>query len=209
MAGLQRMHKEIKMLRKSLPAGISCWPVGDRIDKLEAVIMGGDDTVYESGIFKLEIDIPERYPFQPPKVRFMTKIYHPNIDDAGRICLDVLKLPPSGSWRPAHNMHTVLTSIQLLMATPNPNDPLMADIAEEYKFRRSQFEMQAREWTKLHATTTDSECGTSKRGVDGEQENASSSGVQDQTHVSDLSHIWSTAHFPIPISSMIKTFITP
>ena len=49
-----------------------------------------------------------RYPFEPPKVCFITKIYHPNIDDQGRICLDVLKMPPQGSWRPAHNISTGL-----------------------------------------------------------------------------------------------------
>ena len=47
-----------------------------------------------------------RYPFEPPKVHFLTRIYHPNIDDKGRICLDVLKMPPQGSWKPAHNLST-------------------------------------------------------------------------------------------------------
>lgn len=50
-----------------------------------------------------------RYPFEPPKVTFCTKIYHPNIDDQGRICLDLLKLPPNGSWKPSHNISTGTT----------------------------------------------------------------------------------------------------
>ena len=65
----------------------------------------------------------------PPKVRFLTRVYHPNIDTAGRICLDLLKMPPSGSWRPLHNIASVLTSIRLLLSSPNPDDPLMIDIA--------------------------------------------------------------------------------
>ncbi|KFQ46478.1 Ubiquitin-conjugating enzyme E2 T, partial [Nestor notabilis] len=94
-------------------------------------IVGGAGTPYETGIFDLEILVPERYPFEPPKIRFLTPIYHPNIDSAGRICLDVLKLPPKGAWRPSLNISTLLTSIQLLMAEPNPDDPLMTSIVRE------------------------------------------------------------------------------
>ena len=78
------------------PPGIACWAAegGDRLDRLEARIIGPEDTPYMSGVFKLEISVPEQYPIQPPNVRFVTKIYHPNIDGEGRICLDLLKLPP-------------------------------------------------------------------------------------------------------------------
>ncbi|NWH69183.1 UBE2T enzyme, partial [Geococcyx californianus] len=75
-----------------------------------------------------------RYPFKPPKIRFLTPIYHPNIDSAGRICLDVLKSPPKGAWSPSQNIAVLLTSIQLLMAEPNPDDPLMAEIVRELLF---------------------------------------------------------------------------
>jgi ubiquitin-conjugating enzyme E2 T len=61
-------------------------------------------------------------------MRFVTPIYHPNIDSGGRICLDALKMPPTGAWRPALNLSTVLSNIQLLLAEPNPDDGLMADI---------------------------------------------------------------------------------
>ena len=65
---------------------------------------------------------------EPPKIRFLTPIYHPNIDTAGRICLDSLKMPPKGAWKPALNVCTLLTTIQLLMTEPNPDDPLMTEI---------------------------------------------------------------------------------
>ncbi|KAK7027875.1 Ubiquitin-conjugating enzyme E2 T [Halocaridina rubra] len=150
---LGRLKKECSQLQQSPPTGISCWPEGDDLTHFSAVIFGDEDTVYAGGIFKLEVEVPERYPFHPPKVRFLTKIYHPNIDLAGRVCLDLLKLPPSGSWRPIDNLSSILTSIRLLMATPNPNDPLMTDIAEEYQFKRSQYEATAKEWTQQHAKT--------------------------------------------------------
>ncbi|XP_008561349.1 PREDICTED: ubiquitin-conjugating enzyme E2 T isoform X2 [Galeopterus variegatus] len=114
-------------------------------------ILGGASTPYEKGVFKLEVIIPERYPFEPPQIRFLTPIYHPNIDSAGRICLDVLKLPPKGAWRPSLNIATVLTSIQLLMSEPNPDDPLMADISSEFKYNKPVFLKNARQWTEKHA----------------------------------------------------------
>ncbi|KAL2771047.1 ubiquitin-conjugating enzyme E2 T isoform 2 [Daubentonia madagascariensis] len=114
-------------------------------------ILGGANTPYEKGIFKLEVTIPERYPFEPPQVRFLTPIYHPNIDSAGRICLDILKLPPKGAWRPSLNIATVLTSIQLLMSEPNPDDPLMADISSEFKYNKPVFLKNARQWTEKYA----------------------------------------------------------
>ncbi|XP_015197584.1 ubiquitin-conjugating enzyme E2 T isoform X5 [Lepisosteus oculatus] len=106
-----RLKRELQFISTEPPPGISCWQNGGQMDDLRAQIVGGVNTPFEGGVFSLEIKIPERYPFEPPKMRFLTPIYHPNIDTAGRICLDALKLPP-----------------KLLMAEPNPDDPLMADI---------------------------------------------------------------------------------
>ncbi|GAB1599580.1 Hypothetical predicted protein [Argonauta hians] len=147
-----RMKKEMKMLSDSPPPGIACWLKDDKIDVLEAqIICGPNSGPYEGGVFKLGISLPERYPFQPPTVTFHTPIYHPNIDSAGRICLNILKLPPTGGWKPCLNLSTVLTSIQSLMSDPNPDDPLMADIAEEFKYRKSEFLSKAASHTKRHA----------------------------------------------------------
>ena len=71
--------------------------------------------------------------------------------EVGRICLDILKMQPKGSWRPSMNLATVLTSVRLLLAEPNPLDPLMADIANEYQFNRQQFLETAKGWTKQYA----------------------------------------------------------
>ena len=157
MQRASRMRKEVERLRNDPPHGVSCWPKEGRIDCLEAKLVGSKDTPYEGGIFKLEIKIPERYPFEPPQVQFLTKIYHPNIDTAGRICLDVLKSPPQGSWKPAHNISTVLTSIQLLVSEPNPDDGLMADISHEYKHNRPRFVEKAKEWVQMYAKEEDNE----------------------------------------------------
>ncbi|XP_076022571.1 ubiquitin-conjugating enzyme E2 T [Genypterus blacodes] len=146
-----RMKRELQMLSTEPPPGITCWQSGDQTDDLRAQIIGGAETPYQGGLFSLEIKIPERYPFEPPKIRFLTPIYHPNIDNSGRICHDALKLPPKGAWRPSLNISTVLTSIQLLMGEPNPDDPLMADISSEFKYNKLLFMENARKWTEEHA----------------------------------------------------------
>ncbi|XP_076874940.1 ubiquitin-conjugating enzyme E2 T [Brachyhypopomus gauderio] len=146
-----RLKRELQLLRTEPPPGISCWPVDGRTDELQAQIVGGANTPYEGGVFSLEIKIPDRYPFEPPKLRFLTPIYHPNIDNAGRICLDALKMPPKGAWRPSLNVSTVLSSIQVLMSEPNPEDPLMADISAEFKYNRAVYLEKARKWTAKYA----------------------------------------------------------
>jgi len=151
MAKNARIKKEMSMLIQSPPPGAQIWQVDDKVDSLEANIVGPPDTPYSGGIFKLEILIPDRYPFEPPKMRFVTKIYHPNVDDGGRICLDILKLPPHGSWKPSINISSCLTSLQVLMSEPNPDDPLMPDIADQLRYHKDKFSSTATEWTQKYA----------------------------------------------------------
>jgi ubiquitin-conjugating enzyme E2 N len=101
----------------------------------------------------------------PPKVRFLTKIYHPNIDRLGRICLDVLKsqshftlpwlastsLTDLGNWSPALQIRTILLSIQALLGAPNPDDPLANDVAQAWKENQAQAIATAKEWTEQYA----------------------------------------------------------
>ncbi|KAI8905821.1 ubiquitin-conjugating enzyme/RWD-like protein [Gorgonomyces haynaldii] len=145
-----RMTKELKQF-KNPPPGITVWPEGESLFDLQATIVGLDDCPYEKGQFQLELKIGDRYPFEPPLVRFKTKIYHPNVDEGGRICLDVLKTPPKGTWNPSLSVLAVLKSIQLLMMEPNPDDPLDMDIAQVYKSDYSLFCAKAKEWTLQYA----------------------------------------------------------
>jgi len=90
---------------------------------------GPDNTCYSNGIFKLELFIPKGYPYDALKVRFLTKVYHPNIDFIGRICLDILK----NRWTPALQIQTVLLSIQVLLSSPNLEDPLNIKVSEHWR----------------------------------------------------------------------------
>ncbi|KAG2193625.1 hypothetical protein INT47_007457 [Mucor saturninus] len=148
----KRIHKELLDLDRDPPPGITCFPKDDVITDLEAYIQGPPDSPYEAGLFKLSIQIPDRYPFQPPQIKFITTIYHPNIDDTGRICADILKTGEKGQWKPAINLGTALTSLRQLLAAPNPDDPLDADIAKEYQLDYPTFKRNAIEYTKKFAS---------------------------------------------------------
>ena len=95
----------------------------------------------------LTLALSLRYPLEPPKVRFITKIYHPNVDKLGRICLDILK----DKWSPALQIRALLLSIQALMSAPNPDDPLANDVAELWKKDEKAAMATARQWTQQYA----------------------------------------------------------
>jgi len=105
----RRIIKETEKLLQDPVPGISAVPHEDNARYFNVIIQGPDSSPYEGGTFKLELFLPEDYPMAPPKVRFLTKIYHPNIDRLGRICLDILK----DKWSPALQIRTVLLSIQV------------------------------------------------------------------------------------------------
>nr|XP_058917333.1 ubiquitin-conjugating enzyme E2 D2 isoform X7 [Kogia breviceps] len=94
--------------------------------------MGPNDSPYQGGVFFLTIHFPTDYPFKPPKVAFTTRIYHPNINSNGSICLDILR----SQWSPALTISKVLLSICSLLCDPNPDDPLVPEIARIYKTDR-------------------------------------------------------------------------
>ena len=93
----KRIRKELELIKNDPPSNCSAGPDDDNIYCWTATIIGPTETVYEGGIFFLTIEFPENYPYKPPKVRFITKIYHPNINSSGGICLDILK----ENWSPA------------------------------------------------------------------------------------------------------------
>lgn len=144
---LRRIQKELQDLQRDPPANCSAGPIGEDMFKWEGMILGPNDSPYQGGVFKLEILFPVDYPFKPPKVQFTTKIYHPNINAAGLICLDILKQ----QWSPALTISKVLLSVTSLLTDPNPDDPFVPEIAQLYKANKAKYEENARQYTLRHA----------------------------------------------------------
>lgn len=103
---------------------------------------------YNKGAFKIEIVFPAEYPFKPPKITFKTKIYHPNIDEKGQVCLPIIS---PENWKPATKTDQVVQALVALVNDPEPEHPLRADLAEEYTKDRKKFMKNAEDYTKKHA----------------------------------------------------------
>lgn len=145
----KRIIKETERLQNEPVPGISAQPHDENARYFDVTVDGPGGSCYEGmhdteialawrhlrltsftgGVFKLELFLPDDYPMCPPRIRFLTRIYHPNIDRLGRICLDVLK----NNWSPALQIRTILLSIQALLGAPNPEDPLNEAVAKQWK----------------------------------------------------------------------------
>jgi ubiquitin-conjugating enzyme E2 D/E len=144
----RRIQKELDDLQTSPLDVCTAGPVqeGD-LFVWEGTLLGPKDSPYEGGLFLLSIEFPTAYPFKPPKVAFKTKVFHPNINAQGGICLDILK----DQWSPALSIAKVLLSISSLLTDANPKDPLVPEIARLYVDNRPEFDRTAREWTQRYA----------------------------------------------------------
>lgn len=144
----RRLHREFRELRNNPPHGVSADLVDDDITHWTAIITGPSGTAYEGGLFKLDIKFSDDYPFKAPSARFLTKVYHPNVNGSGSICLDILK----NQWSPALTMDKVLISISSLLETPNPDDPLDSEAARMYKKERPNYDKKVREYVQKYAS---------------------------------------------------------
>ena len=149
MTSKKRIVKELQELSNENNPNISAGPIDDNnIFAWSATIIGPKDSPYEDGIFLLKISFPQNYPFKPPQISFETKIYHPNISSSGSICLDILQ----SNWSPALTITKTLLSISSLLTDPNPDDPLVPEIAKIYKNNRAKHDENARNATIKYAT---------------------------------------------------------
>lgn len=144
---IKRMIKEIDDMKKTPDLFCSAEPIGDNILHLKGNIIGPDSSPYANGKFILDIVIPKNYPYEPPKISFVTRIFHPNISEYGKICLDIL----GHEWSPALTVAKLLLSISSLLNEPNPNDPLDSHVANIYKNDYQKFLNIAKEWTQKYA----------------------------------------------------------
>ncbi|OBS83198.1 hypothetical protein A6R68_22810 [Neotoma lepida] len=132
----RRLMRDFKRLQEDPPVGVSGAPSENNIMQWNAVIFGPEGTPFEDGTFKLVIEFSEEYPNKPPTVRFLSKMFHPNVYADGSICLDILQ----NRWSPTYDVSSILTSIQSLLDEPNPNSPANSQAAQLYQENKREYE---------------------------------------------------------------------
>ena len=137
----KRLLRDFKRLQKDPPSGIQAAPLDSNIMAWQAVIIGPDDTPWEGGTFKLHLEFTEDYPNKPPVVKFVSKLFHPNVYNDGKICLDILQ----NQWSPIYDISAILTSIQSLLSDPNPASPANAEASQLYERDRREYNRRVRE----------------------------------------------------------------
>ncbi|KAJ5077563.1 ubiquitin-conjugating enzyme e2 2 [Anaeramoeba ignava] len=137
----RRLMRDFQKLQNDPPIGLCASPDKENIMEWTALIFGPEDTPWEGGTFRLSLVFTSEYPDKPPKVKFLSKIFHPNVYNDGSICLDILK----DQWSPIYDTGAILTSIQSLLTDPNPSSPANAIAAKLYEHSRSEYEKKVRQ----------------------------------------------------------------
>ncbi|KAI1752633.1 ubiquitin-conjugating enzyme [Xylaria castorea] len=150
-ASQKRLTKELQECTESSPPGMTISLASEAdLHKWDIVLAGPPGTPYAGGSYDVTVTLPPDYPFRAPQVNFATRIYHPNItnDAQGNICLGLLK---PENWKPASRVRAVLDAVRQLLVEPNPDDPLEARIADEYRNNRPEFDKNVKSYVTRYA----------------------------------------------------------
>ncbi|KAK5677359.1 Ubiquitin-conjugating enzyme E2 1 [Elasticomyces elasticus] len=163
----RRLQKEIADIHADTHSGISLTSANtsqpDITDftRFHGHFRGPPDTPYEGGHYTIDIRITGEYPFKPPEMRFVTKIWHPNVSSqTGAICLDTL----GSAWSPVLTLKSALISLQSLLSSPEPKDPQDAEVASMLLTRPEEFAHVAREWAIRYANAPKPTPGSGRTG---------------------------------------------
>lgn len=155
----KRLIRDFRKLQSDPPYGVSGAPVQNDIMRWHAVIFGPEDTPWEGGTFQLELRFSNDYPNKPPHVRFLSKLFHPNVYNDGNICLDILQT----QWSPIYDISAILTSIQSLLSDPNPSSPANQEAARLYAENRREYNRRVQQCaTESWKAVETSESGSSR-----------------------------------------------
>ena len=126
--GLLRLQKDLEDLDKDLPNNAKLvWPDKAVLTNMELTVWPDNSTLWGGAKYLFTIEVGADYPHQPPKVHCSTKIYHPNIDLQGNVCLNILR----ADWKPVLNLYNIIAGVLFLFIEPNPNDPLNKQAASQ------------------------------------------------------------------------------
>lgn len=144
---IRRLIKEMKSLQENPYSEFSIHPKPDKFLDWEGIIFGPERTPYQGGIFKFEMKFPKEYPNKPPKLQFITPLFHPNIYTDGKVCISILHEgvdqfnyeSVADRWKPIHGITSILMSIVLMLAEPNLESPANVDASKMYRNNFEKF----------------------------------------------------------------------
>ena len=145
---LKRIKKELDDMKKHPMSEIMVGPVDDNLFYWEGLLNGPEDSPYAGGIFKFKIIFTDNYPMKPPRVEFITKMFHPNIATNGEICVSILKR----DWSSVQTVSKILLSISSLLTDPNPDSPLNSESARLYLSDRKAYNQTVKQYVKKYAS---------------------------------------------------------
>ena len=144
---IKRLIKEMKSLQENPYSEFSIHPKPDKFLDWEGIIFGPESSPYQGGIFKFEMKFPKEYPNKPPKLQFITPLFHPNIYTNGKVCISILHEgvdqfnyeSVADRWKPIHGITSILMSIVLMLAEPNLESPANVDASKMYRDNYEKF----------------------------------------------------------------------
>ena len=145
---MKRIKRELDEIKKNPPAEVMAGPSNDDLFVWEGMLNGPEDSPYAGGVFKFVIHFKEDHPMSPPDIKFITKVYHPNVGQNGKICIDILQ----NNWSSVYTVSNVMLSILSLLTDPNCSSPLNPESAELYMNDRKAYNKTVKQWVKKYAS---------------------------------------------------------
>ncbi|KAH9014731.1 ubiquitin-conjugating enzyme/RWD-like protein [Lactarius pseudohatsudake] len=147
-AAMRRLMRELKELRTNPPEGIRVQLSEESVLDVVGIVEGPEGTPYQGGYFRVKFDFTEEFPAAPPKCRFITKIFHPNVSSAGEICVSTLKK----DWKSSYGIGHILVTIKCLLIYPNPDSALDEEAGKLLQENYESYCERAKLITSVHAT---------------------------------------------------------
>ncbi|KIL70043.1 hypothetical protein M378DRAFT_599232 [Amanita muscaria Koide BX008] len=154
MGSKRRIETDVmKMLMSDYEVSL----VNDNMQEFYVRFHGPPETPFAGGVWKIHVELPDQYPYKSPSIGFMNKIFHPNIDELGSVCLDVI----NQTWSPMFDMINIFeVFLPQLLRYPNPNDPLNGEAAALLMRHPKEYEAKVKEYVQRYATKEAADAAT-------------------------------------------------
>mmetsp|Transcript_6815 Transcript_6815/g.9942 ORF Transcript_6815/g.9942 Transcript_6815/m.9942 type:complete len:168 (-) Transcript_6815:774-1277(-) len=153
-AAARRLKKELRELQRKPVEGFSVGLRNGNLFEWDVIIVPPTESLFEGGFFRAELSFPSNYPSQPPKMKFKSDIWHPNIYKDGKVCISILHPPGKDEfgyedaherWLPIYTVETILVNVITMLSAPNDESPANVDAAKEWRNARMQFQSRVKQ----------------------------------------------------------------